>query len=609
MSRSPSKHSRGGVDSPSRAPLSSLTASLNSTSLGSPCRPSALKGSRPATKSIFASSGSVSTTQTTRRKTSSSPSKSRRRDDDDLTGNLTGNLTGTYDVPSRRSSPSKSSLAAGGGVGRSGVVNNDWDPSALAGESKRSPSKKSGRHYDRYIPSRQTSTNGNGDHTGPILLPSAQSSTDNIPQTLEDAQHTADLSRTLGINSDQRILSFFAEPPMPQTEHSSLLAQYARLPNKGSAASSTSSTNAASRRKIPSQPDRVLDAPGMLDDYYLNLIDWSSTNLVAIGLAESVYVWNAATGDVTELCHVGAGGDSSVLTEGDEYVCSVKFTEDGSHLAVGLASGPVQIYDVCAGQLIRTMQGHPSRVPSLSWSGAIVASGCRSGEIWNSDVRVAQHCVAQMKGHRGEVCGLEWRPEISGGLSGGGQGLLASGGNDNVVNVWDGRMTNAPKMSKTNHTAAVKALAWCPWNSSLLASGGGSSDRTIHFWNTTQSARLNSLVTPSQVTSIVWNPHGKELLSSHGVPDHHLSLWSYPSLGKIADIPHAHQARILHSALSPDGTTVATASSDEDLKFWKVFDIAKKGGSSGGAGRMLSGKEVDENDGIGRKGKTGISVR
>ncbi|GAA6028194.1 hypothetical protein JCM8097_006907 [Rhodosporidiobolus ruineniae] len=606
MSRSPSKPSRAALDSPSRAPL----ASLNSLSLNSPARSSTLKtSSRAPQKSIFTAADHRSTTQTTRKK-SSSPSKSRSRrpagDDDDLTGNLTG----TYDISSsRRSSPVKGGLAAGGGVGRSGVVNNDWDPSVLAGESKRSPSKKAGRHYDRYIPSRQTSRNGDGDHTGPILLPSAQSSTDNIPQTLEDAQHTADLSKSLGINSDQRILSFFAEPPMPQTEHSSLLAQYARLPNKGSAASSCSSTHAASRRKIPSQPDRVLDAPGMLDDYYLNLLDWSSTNLVAIGLAESVYVWNAATGDVTELCHVGSGGDASTLSEGDEYVCSVKFTEDGSHLAVGLASGPVQIYDVCAGALVRTMQGHPSRVPSLSWSGAIVASGCRSGEIWNSDVRVAQHCVAQLKGHRGEVCGLSWRPEMAGGLSGGGQGLLASGGNDNVVNVWDGRMTNAPKMSKTNHTAAVKALAWCPWNSSLLASGGGSSDRTIHFWNTTQSARLNSLVTPSQVTSLVWNPHGKELLSSHGVPDHHLSLWSYPSLGKVTDIPHAHQARILHSCLSPDGTTVATASSDEDLKFWKVFDVGKKAGSGGGSGRMLSGKEIDENDGIGRKSKTGISVR
>ncbi|BGP24836.1 WD repeat protein, cell division cycle 20, cofactorof APC complex [Rhodotorula toruloides] len=599
MSCSPTKRRAGGVDT---IPLSNL--SLNSAS---PSRQPSSKSTKQPPKSIFATSGTVSSTQTTRKKASSSPTKGTSRSRYSGEDDLTGNLTGTYDAPSRRSSPSKqssASLAAGGGVGRSGVVNNDWDPSSLAGESKRSPSKK-GRHYDRYIPSRQS---GSGDHTGPILLPTPHSGSDSSPQNAEDAQHTADLSRSLGINSDQRILSFFAEPPMPQTEHSSLLAQYARLPNKGSAGSSSSAANAASRRRIPTQPERVLDAPGMVDDYYLNVVDWSSTNLLAIGLGEVVYIWNAQTGEVNELCSVGSNsGDSSALTEGDEYVCSLKFTEDGSHLAVGLSSGPIMVYDVCAGQRLRTLQGHPTRVPSLSWSGAILASGCRSGEIWNSDVRIAQHNVAQLKGHRGEVCGLEWRPEIAGGLSGGGQGLLASGGNDNVVNVWDCRMTTAPKMSKTNHTAAVKALAWCPWNSSLLASGGGSSDKTIHFWNTTQSARLNSLVTNSQVTSLVWNPHAKELLSTHGVPDHHIALWSYPSLSKVAEIPNAHQSRILHSSLSPDGMTVVTASSDEDLKFWKMFEMPK--GVKAGAGRSLTGKDLAENDGIGRKGKTGISVR
>lgn len=153
-----------------------------------------------------------------------------------------------------------------------------------------------------------------------------------------------------------------------------------------------------------------------------------------------------------------------------------------------------------------------------------------------------------------------------------------------------------------------QALAWCPWNSSLLASGGGSSDRTIHFWNTTNSARLSSLVTPSQVTSLVFNPHSKELLSSHGIPDHQLSIWSYPSLTKVTDIPQAHETRILHSCLSPDGTTVATASSDENLKFWRVFD-AKKGSKSGHGSRTLGAKDVEEDDGIQKKGKTGISVR
>ena len=33
-------------------------------------------------------------------------------------------------------------------------------------------------------------------------------------------------------------------------------------------------------RTIPQAPERILDAPDLLDDYYLNLVDWSSTNVV-----------------------------------------------------------------------------------------------------------------------------------------------------------------------------------------------------------------------------------------------------------------------------------------------------------------------------------------
>ena len=238
-----------------------------------------------------------------------------------------------------------------------------------------------------------------------------------------DLLHASDLSHSLGIDPSKRILSFSSAPPPPQSEHSALLASYARMPHKGGASSSSSAAAAAARRRIATAPERVLDAPGLMDDYYLNLLDWSASNLVAIGLGESVYVWNAESGEVNLLCSVGPDDGAPEAEGGDEYVCSVKFTEDGSFLAVGLSSGPIRVYDVVSGALVRTMTGHLSRVPSLSWSGAILSSGCRTGEIVNSDVRVATHQVAEMRGHRGEVCGLEWRPELAGGLSGGGQGV------------------------------------------------------------------------------------------------------------------------------------------------------------------------------------------
>ena len=106
--------------------------------------------------------------------------------------------------------------------------------------------------------------------------------------------------------------------------------------------------------------------------------------------------------------------------------------------------------------------------------------------------RIREHVQAVLTGHDQEVCGLKWSPN--------GQ-QLASGGNDNLLNVWaQGSATGqAPSHSLSAHTAAVKALAWCPFQSSLLASGGGTADRTIRFWNTHTGCQLNSIDTESQV--------------------------------------------------------------------------------------------------------------
>ena len=65
---------------------------------------------------------------------------------------------------------------------------------------------------------------------------------------------------------------------------------------------------------------------------------------------------------------------------------------------------------------------------------------------------------------------------------------LASGGNDNLLMIWDAAADRATHRI-TAHQAAVKALAWCPFQSNLLATGGGTADRTIKFHNTHTGGR------------------------------------------------------------------------------------------------------------------------
>jgi len=357
--------------------------------------------------------------------------------------------------------------------------------------------------------------------------------------------YQSSLASACGVNVNTRILAFKPAPP-ESSKPIDLRSQYNR-PLKPAAGLS-----AQSRRRIPSAPERVLDAPGLVDDYYLNLLDWSSGNQVAIGLERSVYVWSADSGSVASLLECPA----------DTYISSVKWSGDGAYVGVGLGTGEVQIWDVEEGTKLRSMFGHETRVGVMGWNKHILSTGARSGLVYNHDVRVAQHKVAELAGHTGEVCGLEWRADGA---------QLATGGNDNLVNIWDARSLSAPKFTKTNHRAAVKALSWCPWQSNLLATGGGSNDRQIYFWNTTTGARINHIPTDSQVTSLRWSTHYKEIVSSGGFPDNSLSIWSYPSGVKNMEVP-AHESRVLHSCLSPDGQMLATAAADESLKFWKIFE-------------------------------------
>jgi cell division cycle 20, cofactor of APC complex len=116
-------------------------------------------------------------------------------------------------------------------------------------------------------------------------------------------------------------------------------------------------------RHIPSAPERILDAPDLLDDYYLNIMDWGASNVLAIALTTTVYLWNAATGDITELMSV---------SEPDDYITSVSWIQDtGSHLAVGTASAQTQLWDVAAQRQVGHHHHHHHRpahcTPALRW--------------------------------------------------------------------------------------------------------------------------------------------------------------------------------------------------------------------------------------------------
>uniref|UniRef100_A0A673UFJ5 Fizzy and cell division cycle 20 related 1 n=1 Tax=Suricata suricatta TaxID=37032 RepID=A0A673UFJ5_SURSU len=261
-------------------------------------------------------------------------------------------------------------------------------------------------------------------------------------------------------------------------------------------------------RKISKIPFKVLDAPELQDDFYLNLVDWSSLNVLSVGLGTCVYLWSACTSQVTRLCDLSVEGDS---------VTSVGWSERGTLVAVGTHKGFVQIWDAAAGKKLSTLEGHTARVGALAWNADQLSSGSRDRMILQRDIR-----------------------------------------------------SLSPVQQYTEHLAAVKAIAWSPHQHGLLASGGGTADRCIRFWNTLTGQPLQCIDTGSQVCNLAWSKHANELVSTHGYSQNQILVWKYPSLTQVAKLT-GHSYRVLYLAMSPDGEAIVTGAGDETLRFWNVF--------------------------------------
>ncbi len=137
----------------------------------------------------------------------------------------------------------------------------------------------------------------------------------------------------------------------------------------------------------------------------MNLLHWGSNNILAVALANSVYLWHPEDGHIDTLMS---------LEEESSQVTSIQYSPNAQYMSVGTSMNTVQLWDVAASRMVREMAGHSNRISSLSWQDAnIVSSGSRDSLIINHDYRIRRNCVSYYTGHQQEVCGLSWSPDGS----------------------------------------------------------------------------------------------------------------------------------------------------------------------------------------------------
>lgn len=309
---------------------------------------------------------------------------------------------------------------------------------------------------------------------------------------------------------------------------------------------------------------RILDAPALEDDYYLNVLDWSRKDQLVIALGREVH-WCGLDSRVGEPQRMGEAKQQALVTFRDP-VTSVRWTTtDGEYLIIGDKSGKVIALNSTGGRM-KEMDSRNMRVGCIDCTSTLAVAGGRDRQAVIYDLRLFKRVNSLVGAHQQEICGVRVSPD--------GQ-KIATGGNDNVVCVWDLRMLEQPISRFTEHLAAVKGLVWL--NNSRLLTGGGTADRTLKLWDTSTNTSLHTLQTGSQVTCL----EASDVLSgiiyaAHGFSDNSLQTYRQSSSViervKEQDAMVGHSQRVLWMIKRPSGLgeeLLASASGDESIRIWR----------------------------------------
>ena len=244
------------------------------------------------------------------------------------------------------------------------------------------------------------------------------------------------------------------------------------------------------------------------------------------------------------------GGYTSIMKKYISQTLSI-FTIYTIFLTTAIASGPPPpLRTLPEGAKMRIGQGRGVDF-AFSPDDKHIAIACSIIGIWVHDVNTGQE-ISLLAGHTDAVTSVEYSPDGK---------LLASGSYDKTVRLWDAN-TYELLTTFTGHKGDAKAIAFSP-DGKTLASGvsRGSAIRRNNFWG--EDDRV-----PVAIDSFI-------------------RLWDVVNK-KQKMILNGHTGWVTALKFSPDGTILASASTDGTVRLWNTLNgknlaILKGGGQGSNA--------------------------
>lgn len=268
----------------------------------------------------------------------------------------------------------------------------------------------------------------------------------------------------------------------------------------------------------------------------------------------------------------GPDRPATVATQTLTPITAAALSPDGRHIAVGLESKVVVLWDTVAGRPVRTLAGHQKAVPAVAFSpdGKRVLSGSADGTaiLWDADTGAQ---LLSLRKHTGPVLSVAYSPDGS---------RLLTGSFDSTAVLWDAR-TGSPLLTLKGHAREVFAVAFSP-DGALLATASG--DRTAALWDAATGRQTVSLKGhKEEVSCVAFSPDGRRVGTASW--ENLGYLWD-PATGKrVGGTAGKHSGDVYSIAFTPDGRRYITGDRDEGVMMWET--------ATGERARTFAGHSAD----------------
>lgn len=310
--------------------------------------------------------------------------------------------------------------------------------------------------------------------------------------------------------------------------------------------------------------------------------------LACAGADHTIYLWNVSTFGSNKV------EPALILRGHTDIVLSLAFSPDGQTLATSSADTTIRLWNPRSGELQYTLQSHTAPIYGIAFSPIaesplparkalgrgerhLLASGGvdKTVRLWDVDAFGAQiHYI--LHGFTNEIRDLAFSADGT---------RLVSGSQDQIIRIWD-VATGQVKHLLRGHKSVVMSVAFSG-NAQTLASG--SRDGTARLWNLTSGADDTTTLGlgAGQMRSIPLAHHDKlwavafspdDQLLATACDDQIVRLWDVRAAAGRSQVRQSlvgHSGWIRAVAFSPDGKTLASGSSDQTICLWDVSAVLK----------------------------------